>query len=147
MHESAEVFLMEPEAVEALQNRVRKLERLMKLTTIAWVLATILLTVLTLTVRQVTSFRVLRGRGLEIVDAAGHQRMWMGMTRDGASVLRLYDGTAKERLGLFVDGSGATGLVLFGAGEQQRAALTVLAAGAPELRLHDSKGQELFTAP
>jgi len=147
MHESAEVFLMEPEAVEALQNRVRKLERLMKLTTIAWVLATILLTVLTLTVRQVTSFRVLRGRGLEIVDAAGHQRMRMGMTQDGASVLRLYDGTAKERLGLFVDGSGAAGLVLFGAGEHQRASLTVLAAGTPELRLNDSKGQELFTAP
>ena len=147
MHESAEVFLMEPEAVEALQNRVRKLERLMKLTTIAWVLATILLTVLTLTVRQVTLFRVLRGRGLEIVDAAGHQRMRMGMTQDGASVLRLYDGTAKERLGLFVDGSGATGLVLFGAGEHQRASLTVLAAGTPELRLNDTEGRELFAAP
>ena len=147
MHESAEVFLMEPEAVEALQNRVRKLERLMKLTTIAWVLATILLTVLTLTVRQVTSFRVLRGRGLEIVDAAGHQRMRMGMTQDGASVLRIYDGTQKERLGLFVARSGATGIVLFGAQEQQRAALSVLPAGMPELRLHDTHGQELFAAP
>ncbi len=138
---------MEPEAVEVLQIRVRKLERLMKLSTIAWVLATILLTVLTLTMRQVTSYRVLRSRGIEIVDVAGHQRMQMGMTRDGASVLRLYDGTQKERLGLFVDGSGATGLVLFAAGENQRASLTVLAAGTPQLRLNDAQGQELFAAP
>jgi hypothetical protein len=119
----------------------------MKLTTLAWVLATILLTVLTLTVRQVTSYRVLRGRGIEIVDAAGHQRIRMGTTPDGASVLRLYDRTAKERLGLFVDGSGATGVVLFGPGEQQRASFAVLAAGTPELRLNDSQGRELFGAP
>jgi hypothetical protein len=138
---------MEPEAVEALQTRVRKLERLMKLTTIAWVLAAILLIALTLTVREVTSYHVLRGRGIEVVDGAGHQRIRMGMTKDGASVLRLYDGTEKERLGLFVDGSGAAGLVLFGAGEHQRASMTVLAAGMPQLRLNDPQGRELFAAP
>ena len=133
--------------LDALQVRIGKLERLMKLMTIALVLATVLLTVLTLTLRQVTSYHVLRGRGIDIVDGAGHHRLRMGMTQDGASVLRIYDGTEKERLGLFVDGSGATGLVLFGAGEHQRASLTVLAAGTPELRLNDTEGRELFAAP
>ncbi|TMI79065.1 MAG: hypothetical protein E6H03_10950 [Bacillati bacterium ANGP1] len=138
---------MEPAMLDALHVRIGKLERLMKLMTIALVFATILLTVLTLTLRQVTSYRVLRSRGIDIVDDAGHHRLRMGMTRDGASVLRIYDGTQKERLGLFVARSGATGIVLFGAQEQQRAALSVLPAGMPELRLHDTHGQELFAAP
>lgn len=139
---------MEHEAIEVLQIRVRKLERLMKLSTVAWVLAAVLLTVLVLTLQQVTvRQRILRGQGIEIVDGAGHQRMRMGMTRDGASVLRFYDGTQKERLGLFVAQSGAAGLVLFGAGEHQRAALTVLKAGTPQFLLNDDRGKELFAAP
>jgi hypothetical protein len=138
---------MEPALLDALQVRIGKLERLMKLMTIALVLATVLLTVLTLTLRQVTSYHVLRGRGIDIVDGAGHHRLRMGMTQDGASVLRIYDGTEKERLGLFVAGSGATGIVLFGAREQQRAELSVLPAGMPQFRLHDDRGQELFAAP
>jgi hypothetical protein len=138
---------MEGEAIGALQIRVRKLERLMKLSTVAWVLAAILLSVLVLTLKELTTYRrVLRGQGLEIVDGAGHQRLRIGMTRDGASVLRLYDGTEKERLGLFVARSGATGLVLFGAGEHQGAALTI-SSDVPQLRLNDLGGQELFAAP
>ncbi|HLW59530.1 MAG TPA: hypothetical protein VKV57_06330 [bacterium] len=138
---------MEGEAIGALQIRVRKLERLMKLSTAAWVLAAILLSVLVLTLKELTTYRrVLRGQGLEIVDGAGHHRLRIGMTRDGASVLRLYDGTEKERLGLFVARSGATGLVLFGAGEHQGAALTI-SSDVPQLRLNDLGGQELFAAP
>lgn len=138
---------MEHETNDALVARVRRLERFMRLSILAWMLAAILFSLLEFTQFERNRNRVLRGEGLEIVDAAGHQRLRIGMTRDGASVLRLYDGAAQERLGLFVARSGASGLVLFAEGEQQRASLTVLPAGMPQIRLSDDRGEDLFAAP
>ena len=138
---------MEHETNGALVARVRKLERFMRLSILAWMLTAILFSLLEFTQYERNRNRMLRGEGLEIVDAAGHQRLRIGMTRDGASVLRLYDGAAQERLGLFVARSGASGLVLFAEGEHQRAALTVLPAGMPQIRLSDDRGEDLFAAP
>jgi hypothetical protein len=138
---------MEQGPIDALIARVRKLERFMRLSILAWMLTALLFSLLEFTQMERNRNQVLRGEGLEIVDPAGHQRVRIGMTRDGASVLRLYDAAAQERLGLFVAGSGASGLVLFAAGEQQRAALTVLPAGLPQIRLSDDRGEDLFAAP
>jgi hypothetical protein len=138
---------MEQGPIEALTARVRKLERFMRLSILAWMLTTVLFSLLEFTQMERSRSQVLRGQGLEIVDPQGHQRARIGMTRDGASVLRLYDGAAHERLGLFVAGSGASGLVLFAAGEHQRAALRVLPAGMPQIRLSDDRGEDLFAAP
>lgn len=138
---------MTQESIDALQARVRRLERFMRLSILAWMLAAALFSLLELTQFERNRTRMLRAEGLEIVDPSGHQRLRIGMTRDGASVLRLYDGAAQERLGLFVARSGASGLVLFAAGEHQRAALTVLPAGTPQIRLTDDRGEDLFAAP
>jgi len=138
---------VEQATIDALAARVRKLERFMRLSILAWMLTVALFGLLEFTQVERGRNRMLRGEGLEIVDRAGHQRVRIGMTQDGASVLRVFDGAAQERLGLFVARSGASGLVLFAAGQHQRAALTVLPAGMPQIRLNDDRGEELFAAP
>lgn len=158
--------------VEVLRERLERLEGRMRVVMTGWVLSVAVFVLLGVTAQQTASQpEVLRARRIEVVDAAGRQRIGLGVAADGISHLSLRDagGQIRTMLGVAPDGSGSalgfhdaageiravlgiapdgmTWLTLRDAAGQMRLRLAVFPDGSPRLTLHDAAERVLFRAP
>jgi hypothetical protein len=136
-------------SLETLETILRAMERRLQLTMVGWGLSVIVLGLVTAfalgIVRETLRPAEIRARTIQVVDAAGRTRAYLGAGADGPA-LTLYDDAGKSRLGLVVTSDGPR-VVLADGFEAQRALLEVSASGIPDFSLSDSIGFQSILTP
>jgi hypothetical protein len=125
------------EAGEAMEIRLGRIERRLRIVQVGWAMTGIVLVLLGIGARQVSSQpAIVRGRGVEVVDEAGRARIELGV-RYGIALLRMADPAGRPRVELAVFPDGFPGLQFADADGRPRIRLGVGTAGEPELWLLD----------
>ena len=136
-------------SVEGLHASLKNLERRLQFTMLGWALSVVVLGLLgafaLVLLREAMQPSVVRARTIQVVDAAGHTRIDLGVGFSGAS-LALYDSAGKSRLGFIVASDGPK-VVLSDAAEHDRASLEVSASGLPDFVLSDGAGYQAILTP
>jgi hypothetical protein len=102
-----EVF-MERDEVQVLSDRVRSVERQLRVALAGWLLSVVALAIFWVGTPHASSQTdiqgTIRARGFNVYDASNRHRLGIGMSNDGNPGIWLYDGTNKTRVHVGVDG-------------------------------------------
>lgn len=132
---------MHPSDSARIQQQLRFVERRLYATVAAWMCGLALLVWLGPLARPARSqAEVVRGRAVEIVDAAGRIRITLDAVNSKPS-LWLYDDAGHRRLGLAVGAFGTPEIMLADAQGATRIGLSVGLEHAAEIRLTDMSGR------
>lgn len=125
--------------VEALEIRLRRMERRFRIVTAGWLLTAVMLLVLGVAQHAVSQATVLRARAIHLVDAQGRGRVFLGADSSGPPRLQFFDEAGNIRVALSVTGFGPV-LGFTDAAGKRRIGIAVGSDGAPSIELSDSAG-------
>jgi hypothetical protein len=133
---------MERQEWEAVEARLLRLERRVRLVGAGWIATVVVAALLGVGVQQATSQpQVLRVRGLGVVDTAGRERITLGVGSDGVPAVRFNDAAGRQRLRLAVLPDGSPGIRFYDAAGRERVELIVTSDGSPGIGLYDATGK------
>jgi hypothetical protein len=102
-----EAVAMEHQEFDILRARVERLERRMRVVVAGWVLSVAVFVLLGVAVQQAISQpEVLRARRIEVVDAAGRERIGLDVNPEGNARMQFLDVRGRTRMFLTTDGPG-----------------------------------------
>lgn len=102
---------MDRHEVEVLSDRVRSVERRLRVALAGWLLSVVVLGIFWVGAQRASSQTSqtdiqgnIRARGYNVYDASNRHRLGIGMSNDGNPGIWLYDATNKTRMHVGIDG-------------------------------------------